>query len=65
MGINKQYSGYQSFDFLEKGKDYKPYELIQGQSLFAANLVSLSEAQEKRVNELAGKLIMISLPGRI
>lgn len=61
MGINKQYSGYQSFDFLEKGKDYKPYELIEGQSLFAPNLVSLSEAQEKRVNELAEKLIMISL----
>jgi len=61
MGINKQYSGYQSFDFLEKGKDYKPYELIEGQSLFAPNLIPLSEAQEKRVNELAEKLIMISL----
>ena len=34
MGTNKKYSGYQSFDYLEKGKDYKEFKLIEGENAF-------------------------------
>lgn len=61
MGLNKKYSGYKSFDYLEKGKDYKEFELVQGQSIFEPNLIPISPEQEKRVEELAEKTVMISL----
>lgn len=61
MGINKKYSGYQSFDYLEKGKDFKEYRLIQDENAFEPYLIPLAPEQEKRVKELAEKYIMISL----
>ena len=61
MGLNKRYSGYQSFDFLEKGKDFKEFELIQGENAFESYLIPLTPQQEMRVKELAEKYIMISL----
>ena len=61
MGINKQYKGYKAFDFLEKNKDYKAFELIEGESLFEPFIIPLTADQEKRVHELAEKLVMISL----
>jgi membrane dipeptidase len=61
MGINKQYSGYKSFDYLEAGKDFRQFELVQGHSPFPANPVPLSPEQEQRVGNLAEKLVMVSL----
>ena len=61
MGINKRYNGYKSFDFLDKGKDFKAFELIEGASIFPSHLIPLSKKQEQKVQELAEKLIMISL----
>lgn len=61
MGINKKYSGYQSFDYLEKGKDFKEFKLLEGQNAFEPYSVPLSVAQEERVKQLAEELVLISL----
>ena len=61
MGINKKYSGYQSFDYLEKGKDFKEFKLLEGQNAFEPHPVPLSAAQEERVKRLAEELVLISL----
>ena len=61
MGINKKYSGYRSFDYLERGKDFKEFTLIHGENAFEPFLIELTAEQEKRVEELAENTIMISL----
>jgi membrane dipeptidase len=61
MGINKNYSGYKSFDYLEKGKDFKEFKLLEGQNAFEPHLVPLSSEQEERVKRLADELVLISL----
>jgi membrane dipeptidase len=61
MGTHKKYTGYQSFDYLEKGRDFEPFELIRGQGPFEPYLIPLTPEQENRVGELAGKCIMVSL----
>jgi len=61
MGVNKKYSGYQSFDYLKKGKDFKEFRLLTGESMFEPYLIPLSVDQGKRARELAERLIMISL----
>ena len=61
MGIRKKYSGYHSFDYLEKGKDFKEFKLVEGLSKFKPYLISLTSEEEAKVKELAEKLIIISL----
>ncbi len=61
MGLNKKYSGYQSFDYLEKGKDFKEFKLVEGNSIFDPYFVSVTPEQETRVKEFAEKHVMISL----
>jgi membrane dipeptidase len=61
MGANKQYSGYQSFDYLAKGKDFRAFELIDGVGPFEPYLIPLSQHQEARVRTLAEGTVMISL----
>jgi membrane dipeptidase len=61
MGIHKNYSGYQSFDYLENGRDFEALELIRGESPFEPYLVPLTSEQETRVEDLAEKSIMVSL----
>lgn len=61
MGIHKKYSGYQSFDYLDKGKDYKEFKLAKGDKEFEPYLIPLTPEQEKRVEELASDCVMISL----
>jgi membrane dipeptidase len=61
MGTNKKYSGYESFTYLERGKDFKAFEMIEGVSPFEPYQIPLSAQQESRVTELATNTIMISL----
>lgn len=61
MGIHKEYSGYRSFDYLEKGKDFKEFKLLEGESAFDPYLIPLTAEQENRVFDIAKKTIMISL----
>jgi membrane dipeptidase len=61
MGTNKKYSGYTSFDYLDAGKDFESFELVEGASTFEPYLLPLSAEQESRVEDLAAKTVMISL----
>ena len=61
MGIKKNYKGYKSFQYLEAGKDYKAYTFAKEIDRVPPFLVPLSEAEEKRVNALAEKFVVISL----
>jgi len=61
MGANKKHSGYTSFDYLEKGKDFQAFDLIEGASSFDPYLIPLTTEQESHVEELAKKTVMISL----
>jgi membrane dipeptidase len=61
MGTNKKYSGYTSFAYLDAGKDFESFELVEGASTFEPYLIPLSAEQESRVEDLAAKTVMISL----
>lgn len=61
MGIHKKYSGYQSFDYLERGRDFKEFDLIQRENAFEKYEIPLSTEQEDRVHSLAEQNILISL----
>lgn len=61
MGIHKKYSGYQSFDYLERGRDFKEFDLIQRENAFEPYEIPLSTEQENRARSLAEKSVMISL----
>jgi membrane dipeptidase len=61
VGIKKNYSGYQSFDYLQKGRDFQEFELLRGENPFESFIVPLTPDQERRAQNLAEKLVMISL----
>jgi len=61
MGRHKQYSGYRSFDYLKRGRDFREFELLEGENPFEPYLVPLSEAETRRVGDLADRCIVISL----
>lgn len=60
-GKRKRYSGYRSFDYLRATRDFREFDLIDGASPFEPYLLPLSAEQEVRVEELATRLVMISL----
>jgi membrane dipeptidase len=61
MGIDKKYTGYRSWDYLRETRDFRDFDLVEGQSPFEPYVVPLDEAQEARFEELAERLVMISL----
>ena len=61
MGTHKKYSGYESFEYLRRGRDFREFELIESENVFEPYLLPLSEARERRVAELAERCIIISL----
>jgi len=61
MGRNKKYSGYKSFQYLDKGTDYKGFKLAKEIGRVEPYLVSLSKPEEERAEELLEKSIVISL----
>lgn len=61
MGSHKKYSGYKSFAYLERGKDFKAFELVEGQGPFEPYQIPLSQQDESRVEKLAEQTVMISL----
>ena len=48
MGFNKKYYGYQSFDYLEKGKDYKEFKLIEGENARSIEIWQYEQSKERR-----------------
>ena len=47
MGVNKKYSGYESWDYLRETRDFREFELIEGHSQFEPYLLSLDDAQDR------------------
>ncbi len=61
MGLNKKYSGYKSYDYLEKDVDYRPFKLVKEIDRVEPYVVPLSPSEEERVNKLVGENVVISL----
>lgn len=53
--------GYRSFDYLTRGSDYQPYELVDQSSRVPAQLVELSADEELRAAALVDRFLVISL----
>jgi len=60
MGRQKQYEGYQPFDYLEAGVDYREFDLAGMHSGFEPYQLSLDSAQEERVKEIQSEIPVIS-----
>jgi membrane dipeptidase len=61
MGIDKHWSGYRSFSYLQAGTDYRAFALSPEIDRVEPYLVPLSDAEEQRVRVLADRCIMVSL----
>lgn len=61
MGVNKQYRGYRSYQYLEAGRDYRCFELVEEPYRVPPYLVSLNQEQMERLTRLARETIFISL----
>lgn len=61
MGLNKKYSGYKSFDYLERGIDYKEFKLAKEVGRVEPYLVPLSASEEERVNRIVTENPVISI----
>lgn len=61
MSLTKNYQGYTSFQYLEKGKDYKAFVLADELKRVEPYYVPLSDAQEQKVKKLVSENIMISM----
>jgi len=61
MGLNKIYSGYRAYQYLEKGIDYRDYPMTPEIDRVPAYAVPVSEIQEARVQKLLENTVVISL----
>lgn len=61
MGLNKQYKGYKSYQYLEAGVDYPYFELDAEVNRVPEYLLPLTAEQEKRTEQLARDCVFISL----
>lgn len=61
MGLHKKYSGYKTFDYLEKGVDYEEFKLAKEVDRVPPYLVSLSASEGERVNRIVNENIVISI----
>jgi membrane dipeptidase len=60
MGGKKEYNGYKAYQYLEKGFDYKEFELVEHPRL-KPYYVPLSKTEEERFEEFVEKNILIDL----
>jgi membrane dipeptidase len=61
MGANKQYTGYRSYQYLEEDRDYKRFMLAKEIARVPSRQITLSPAEEQRVQALLAKNIAISM----
>jgi len=61
MGAQKQYTGYQSYHYLEENLDYKSFKLAREIGRVPSRQIALSPAEEQRVQALLAKHIAISM----
>ena len=60
LGGKKEYNGYKAYQYLEKGFDYKEFELVKHPRL-KPYYVPLSKTEEDRFEEFVEKNILIDL----
>ena len=61
MGSHKQYTGYQSYQDLEEGEDYKRFRPAKELGRVPSAQVPLLSAEERRVQVLLSQNIAISM----
>ena len=61
MSLSKKYQGYSSFEYLERGSDYRDFDLVDEPHRIEPYLLPLSEEEEARVRELVTSSVMVSL----
>jgi membrane dipeptidase len=61
MGLHKQYDGYRSFQYLEPGKDFRPFRLAREINRVEPYTVPVSRREEEEVQRILEKHIVISL----
>jgi len=52
MGDNKQYQGYEAYDYLEAGEDYRTFDLPEMHSGFRPQEIPLSDEEEERLERV-------------
>lgn len=61
MGLNKQYDGYESFQYLEAGTDYVAYDLPEEMNVGGPPYeVPLTDAQESRAQDISANMTIVS-----
>ncbi len=61
MGVHQRFEGYQSYQYLKTTRDFRAFNLVEGEGPFEPHLLPLSPEKERRVRELAESTIIISL----
>ncbi|MBW3535495.1 MAG: dipeptidase [Gemmatimonadetes bacterium] len=61
MSLEKRWSGYRSFSYLEPGADYRHFDLCDEVERVPGHPVPLTDAEEARVRELAGRCLFVSM----
>ena len=61
MSLTKKYDGYQSFQYLEAGRDFKKFELAEELNRVDSTKVQLDAQQEQRVEKFITDNILISV----
>src|SRR5262245_66373915 len=53
MGVHARFTGYNSYQYLTGPKDYREFDLVEGEGMFPPYLLPLSSEIEKRAQEPA------------
>ncbi|MDD3298547.1 MAG: membrane dipeptidase [Firmicutes bacterium] len=61
MALKQGYRGYESYQYLEKGKDYKHFKLAREVNRVKPYTVALSEEEEEKFREFVRDNVIISL----
>ena len=61
MATPREHDGYRSFDYLEAGADYPPYELAAQLDRVAPTEIVLTAEEAARAERLAAECVMVSL----
>jgi membrane dipeptidase len=61
MGLHERYPGYESFSYLEAGRDYRPFQLADQLDRVPASPVPLTPGQAARVSSLVERCLFVSM----
>ena len=61
MGVHGKHEDYTSYQYLKAPRDFREFDLVEGEGPFPSCLLPLSSEKERRVQDLAERTIIISL----